>query len=486
MILLISQSNYDNASLVLKRYQSEFGAHPIYAKLLADIGAGKKQYDDAIRQYREVLKRNPEYVEASIALASVLSICEAYDEAILLLLDLNAKKKNPSAYYQLALCYFEKREYTLAVDAFQEAIALRPLYRAAHSQLNELLFQLNDTEHFGKSYVAVLSSHPEQHDLRADFIEILTNAGNETELSRYLNEGLELAPKHTRLLAQKAQRLANSEHYDEALTLSESVFEALPNLDNGIALVKVALKVAAYDKVTKVINFLKSSYPDNQLVLAYEATCLKLTNRAAYDRYVRFEHVVKAFTLPVPQGYDDLAGYLKDLKQLLVSMHTTNTQPLTQTLQKGTQTPGRLLERKDPLLEKLKWSYEQIIEQYIAELPDDEHHPFFGRKRNCFVITGSWSVKLHDQGFHVNHVHPDGWISSACYIAVPDSLSDSEGCIRFGQCPLELGENDEPSISITPKAGQLVLFPSYMWHGTLPYFSTQMRLTAPFDVVPID
>ena len=37
---------------------------------------------------------------------------------------------------------------------------------------------------------------------------------------------------------------------------------------------------------------------------------------------------------------------------------------------------------------------------------------------------------------------------------------------------------------IQPKEGRLVLFPSYMWHGTIP-FSSGERLTAPFDVVPM-
>ncbi len=30
----------------------------------------------------------------------------------------------------------------------------------------------------------------------------------------------------------------------------------------------------------------------------------------------------------------------------------------------------------------------------------------------------------------------------------------------------------------------LVLFPSYFWHGTVPFSSTQTRLTVAFDAVP--
>jgi hypothetical protein len=30
----------------------------------------------------------------------------------------------------------------------------------------------------------------------------------------------------------------------------------------------------------------------------------------------------------------------------------------------------------------------------------------------------------------------------------------------------------------------LVVFPSYMWHGTNPFRSSTERITAPFDFVP--
>jgi hypothetical protein len=81
----------------------------------------------------------------------------------------------------------------------------------------------------------------------------------------------------------------------------------------------------------------------------------------------------------------------------------------------------------------------------------------------------------------VNHLHPAGWISSAYYVALPEGAGQ-EGWIKFGEprwptpgCTIEK--------VIQPQVGRLVLFPSYMWHGTIP-FSTGERLTAPFDVVP--
>jgi len=38
--------------------------------------------------------------------------------------------------------------------------------------------------------------------------------------------------------------------------------------------------------------------------------------------------------------------------------------------------------------------------------------------------------------------------------------------------------------SVRPSVGLLVLFPSYFWHGTVPFRSHQARLSVAFDAVP--
>jgi hypothetical protein len=38
--------------------------------------------------------------------------------------------------------------------------------------------------------------------------------------------------------------------------------------------------------------------------------------------------------------------------------------------------------------------------------------------------------------------------------------------------------------TIQSRPGTLVLFPSYLWHGTIPFHAEQTRTTIAFDVVP--
>jgi hypothetical protein len=110
-----------------------------------------------------------------------------------------------------------------------------------------------------------------------------------------------------------------------------------------------------------------------------------------------------------------------------------------------------------------------------------------GQRRDRRIrFSGSWSVRLRGAGFHVNHVHPQGWISSALYAALPDrgeARSTDAGWLKLGEAPAGLAPDLSPTQLIEPQVGRLVLFPSWMWHGTVP-FEQGDRLTVAFDVRP--
>lgn len=110
------------------------------------------------------------------------------------------------------------------------------------------------------------------------------------------------------------------------------------------------------------------------------------------------------------------------------------------------------------------------------------------RNTGCYALSGAWSVRLHAHGHHVNHIHPDGWLSSAYYVELPPQMDDSThaGWIQFGQPPIITSPALAAEHFVKPEPGLLVLFPSWMWHGTVPFGGgpDDTRLTIAFDVIP--
>jgi uncharacterized protein (TIGR02466 family) len=99
-------------------------------------------------------------------------------------------------------------------------------------------------------------------------------------------------------------------------------------------------------------------------------------------------------------------------------------------------------------------------------------------------FAGSWSVRLRGGGHHSNHVHPQGWLSSAFYVDLPPRAEDEpadSAWFTLGAPDERLDLKVDPWSKIEPRAGRLVLFPSWMWHGTVPFRGGE-RLTVAFDV----
>jgi hypothetical protein len=66
-----------------------------------------------------------------------------------------------------------------------------------------------------------------------------------------------------------------------------------------------------------------------------------------------------------------------------------------------------------------------------------------------------------------------------------NDASSDQGVLTFGESSIITTPALAAEHSVRPTVGTLVLFPSYFWHGTVPFSSSQPRLTVAFDAVPI-
>ncbi|WDA39887.1 putative 2OG-Fe(II) oxygenase [Erythrobacter sp. BLCC-B19] len=176
---------------------------------------------------------------------------------------------------------------------------------------------------------------------------------------------------------------------------------------------------------------------------------------------------------------------LAALADHLRSLHRATADPLDQSVRGGTQTDGNLLLRAEAPIRDLRARLLAVVERHVAQLPAPEPgHPTLLAGRTPLRVAGAWSVRLTDAGHHTDHVHPQGWFSSALYLALPETLGhggeDHAGWLGLGEAR-DLVPGLAPYRLVEPKPGRLVLFPSTMWHGTRP-FPKGERLTVAFDI----
>jgi hypothetical protein len=179
---------------------------------------------------------------------------------------------------------------------------------------------------------------------------------------------------------------------------------------------------------------------------------------------------------------------LDGIAATLRTLHGTRSQPIGQSLRGGTQTAGQLFIRAEPDIALLTDALGQAIREFVGKLPSaDPRHPLLKHRNMGMAFGPSWSVRFTGSGHHAAHFHPNGIISSACYIALPETLADPKekpGWLEIGRPPPELLLDLPPLATFEPKPGRLVLFPSFLFHGTRSFTGGE-RLTVAFDLVPV-
>lgn len=217
---------------------------------------------------------------------------------------------------------------------------------------------------------------------------------------------------------------------------------------------------------------------------ALYATCLKVNGKHdEYRELYDYDKFVKVYNLHHDTGASNLNA---SLREEIYKLNNKNYEPVEQSVKHGSQTLGQLFDNQSEFIQLFKNSATKAVNDHVKSLFFDSSHIHLKHADSMYDFIGSWSVKLSNHGFHLNHYHNEGWLSAAYYVSVPEAINKKgEGWLTLGQPNLSKWINLEPDLMVKPEPGLLVIFPSYMWHGTRPFSSTQERISIAFDVAPI-
>jgi hypothetical protein len=273
-----------------------------------------------------------------------------------------------------------------------------------------------------------------------------------------------------------------------ALVLAERALHAMPaNTTARSLLVAAQLGVGDAGGALPHCEILLAGAPDDQYLIALQTTAWRLLGDPRYEIFCDYKNLIVPIQLEAPTPWSDLKAFIADLRVSLNRLHDPNGHPLLfQSLRHGTETTQDLSRNTDPAIQALFKSFAAPIGEYLRRMSQGSD-PLRRRNHRSWAFNGGWSVRLRASGHHRSHVHPRGWISSACYVELPDCMNDAQtdqGMLTFGQPSMCTSPALSPEYSVRPSVGMLVLFPSYFWHGTVPFTSDQPRLTVAFDAVP--
>jgi uncharacterized protein (TIGR02466 family) len=321
---------------------------------------------------------------------------------------------------------------------------------------------------------------------------VLETAGDIAASLAAALRGLQHAPHDIELIRHASHAALASGATSLGVTLAQKAVSILPQ-DAGvrISLCEALLADGRIDTAAPIVAALCAERPLNQYVLALQATVWRLLGDARYAQLYDYRRLVRSRLLSAPPGFPDIESFMAALAVDVEALHAFRAHPFKQSVRGGSQLPLQAPELARPLVAALFQSVQKALEEYVKEIGAGSD-PLRARNTGRFGISGAWSVRLSSGGYHTDHVHPQGWLSSACYIATPECCArdardspDHAGWLRLGAPGIATVPALEADAFVQPRPGVLVLFPAYVWHGVVPFESATPRLSVAFDAVPL-
>jgi tetratricopeptide (TPR) repeat protein len=524
-----------NLGMVLARLgQAEGAEHafrttlkhkPDFVQALFELGAllhRSGKLEEAEKNLRQVLKLTPDNAHAELALAGIMLDAARPDEAESAarrgLMTAREPRLKAQLHLQLSQALRRLRKDDEALAALDDAEAFNPAPPGLARHRAEALQNLSRFDEAIAIFKTEIARTPADPGLHLDYNALLYQLGRSEEFLK----SFDLGPKSRELLLGKAFLLAREKRYGEA----HAIYAGLQAVDPGDRLAatgaaQLLTKMGHHAEATALFDALLAHHDiDAKLfgiaaepallsgdpqkaawlceqgltVDPFGASCLALLSIASRmmedgrdEALNGYDTLVRSFDLEPPAGFSSMESFNAELNASLDRLHPRSREFIDQSLRGGTQTPGNLFPAGLPLVALLRQRIDAAVTRYIAELGEDATHPLLARRGRSFRYAGSWSSRLHDSGYHFNHIHPDGWISSCYYVSLPKIVQDEttmQGWIKFGEPAIDVVLKQPIRRTIQPVTGRLVLFPSYMWHGTVPFHDTKARTTIAFDVMP--
>lgn len=391
------------------------------------------------------------------------------------------------------------------------ANAMQELQKGNLSQANQLFIKLikSDPEdptalHFGGITKYQLGSY---HNALEFLSRAIQAAPNYAEAHN--SQGIVLLEQRKYEAARQCfdQAITLKHDYSNAYTNLGSSLRGLGNLSDACAAYQTALKLdpqnreAAYNLAATLLtqndpagaleaaNYCLAIDPYCQNANAYKAIALsQLGHHSEWQDLYNFDEMIHKVHFEIPNGLKTIENFNTKLEQDIRNHPTLTWEPLERVTHGGAVTKD-ILQQPTKSIKTFEKLLRSAIENLRASLLDNPSHPFFGRSPEKYRLTLIASI-LKAKGRHPPHIHESSWLSGVYYVRIPtvvnDSSDDHAGWLEFGRPDYSLPQNFSPKVTVRkPEEGTALFFPSYFFHGTIPFTGSEERIGIAFDVYPL-
>ncbi len=446
LAVLLKRNGRINESLIVSKKSVQLDpqdaeAHNNLGVLLQEQG---KLYE-AEKSHRKAIELKPDYAEAHNNLGNTLKQQDKLD---------GAEK-----------CY-------------KKVITLKPDYAKAHNNLGILLKEQGRIKEAEASYAQAIKLKPDYAEAHYNLGVLLQEEERLDEAETSYNHALALKPDFTDALQNRWMILFSQKRYEIALKDADLITSKVNRAFDLITL----YALGRTDEIYKRIETQSNIDSENLDIAAFAAFVAESEKKpTAYNfcpNPMDFIHIsnISSHIENSTEFITEVIGELNNIK--------TIWEPSGRTTRKGFVTDKKfnLFENCSVKLSKLKGIICDEINAYYLKFQKETCS--FIKKWPSEIFLNGWHVVLKKQGYNTAHIHPTGWLSGVIYLKVVPALEKNEGAIEFSLNGQYYQHKKSPYFIFQPELGDIVFFPSSLFHRTIPFTTDTDRIIVSFDLIP--
>ncbi|MDC1428110.1 tetratricopeptide repeat protein [Rhodospirillaceae bacterium] len=420
---------------------------PAYAEAYNNLGAAvhdSKNSKRAIFIYKKSIVIKPNYIDATNNLGVALSVIGKHEEAVINFK--NAIKIDPStveSYNNLGNALTQLKKYKAAIGCYNKAIENNPIFHRGYTNLGTTFYKMGQSKKAIKFLKKAIKVEPNWFEARFHLAHIFKDLGNYSEAISYY-DSINTPGSNGHIL----ECLYRSGNYDG---FNKKIYQIAKSDNTNIRTASISAFVNNQLKQKDLYNFCK-----NPLDFLY------VGNLDAHTRSVD----------------DFIASVISEVDKVEMEW-----EPLNKSTHRGFQTRPTIFQSGENC-KTLQNHLEQELQSYFLNFESSASLLIRGWPKK--INIEGWFVRLKQNGYQEAHIHPSGWLSGVVYLKTVEPSGSNEGAIEFGLHGFDLPvlDKNHPTRTHQPQKGDIVLFPSSLFHKTIPFEEDTERCVIAFDLKP--
>ena len=453
--------------------------NPFHIGSLNNLGIiliNKKKFEESIVLFKKIIDKDPKYKSAYNNLGLIYNQTNNPEEAIkyfdkALVIDDNYFE----AHNNLALTYKNIKKNQKAIACYKKALMINPNYYNALNNLGILLYEIGEFEESVNYFKKALIINP-------NFSEVNCNIGLVYEKLGNLNEALssyQKVKKEDKNFIQAQYNLASLLYKDKQYIKAAEIFKNLEFKNSKSYLLKIFFELNEKENFFKLLDNETTKGNINAIIGS-----LITSSKIKYGIKKRNLFCEKPLDYVYVKNLNSNLNFKKifidTCKNILTDKNFKNrSQSL---LVNSIQIAGNFFQNKNPKIDQIKNIIYSEIEAYYSNFKNQDDGIIKNWPKN-FNLNG-WLVSMNKGGKIKPHIHDYGWLSGSIYINVPPKNLKNSGNLVVSLSDDDRNiNNTKYSKIINVETGSLCLFPSSLYHYTIPFSSDERRIVLAFDVI---